>query len=121
MKDVSTLQAAINKRAEERLDRDLKGITIFFENNPILSRTGKNSIDEPFPELFEKRGDKMESVAPFWIFRFMSDRGGQRTSYFMAKLKEYFLPDYIKSETEDFINRIDRLENETNYLLDKSN
>lgn len=120
---ISTLQGSIDKRAEDKLDRDLKAICAFVEEHPILSRTGNSSKDEGFPVVYMQYGEgdklKYESTTFYWLFKFMSRQGGQSTSNYMQRLKAHLLPDYIKAETDEFLNRIDQLEEDTNYLLNK--
>ncbi len=100
MKDVKTLQELINERAEKRLNSDLSSLSKLIRDNPLLSPT-----DNPGLPNIQIEGDS-KPQKPFWFFEFNT-----RTSSnsFFNKVKDFWLPQYIAQETEDFIKKVDEL------------
>lgn len=98
--DVKNLQDIINSRAEKRLEGDIKAIWEMVYSNPLLQRN-----DADMPQLFIQAQSNGQIIykgsAPKWVF--------EPKSEFMKKLYEYYLPQYLKEESERFVQQVDEL------------
>lgn len=109
-----TVQAAINKLAEDRLKRDLTKISDFIQGNSLLNPSD-NSKERPSPQLFEKLSDDTyKGSTPYWVFQ--HKKNGSSSGY-MDKLFNYWLPVYIEQETKSFFERVDQLQANYEELL----
>lgn len=134
---VNSLQEVINKRASKRLIRDLLNLSEYISQNRLLY---SNELD--MPKLFIKNSDNPAllalidgekntkrvylqsefSSAPFHnMFAVSSSTSNPSVSGAFAKyLYSFWLPKYIEEETQTFIERIDDLKEDVEYLLDNS-
>jgi len=126
---INILQATINKRAEAKLDDDLAAIWKMVEEHDILSR----SNDMPTLKIETRPAKmmdgkvvepaKMESMTIRSILRYATN--GYRpvtyaSSVFMDQVRAALLPEYINKMTADFLARIDKLEEDVDYLKDNA-
>lgn len=111
MQTPETVQAIINKKAEQRLDKDLRDIYEFVSGNKILQKTDDKGNDaKPLPKLGMGKEELNTNTYPYWFF--------QSNKPYMMALQEHFLPIYIKKETEMFMQKIEELRNDVDVLLD---
>jgi len=105
---ISSLQERIEKRAQERLDKDLLALCSLIRDNRLLS---DNASEMP-RLLFSDANNPANSKAqiPYWLFEYSSDRGFLRRSDYMDRLREYWLPKYIDEETTEFLNKVGEIE-----------
>lgn len=129
-KDVGSLQVLINKRAEERLNNDLVALSKSIWENPLMNshdspklyfkKTGSETV-QAIREGFEKPervyliGDIITGSNTMNAWKI--GREFKRGEY-MEQLFQFWLPKYIEEETQIFINRINELEEQMEYLKD---
>lgn len=98
---VASLQAAIEKMAAQKLDKDLATLCCFIEDHPLLGMANKA------PTLVYEGN----ALTPYRMFRFLgSSYEGRRTpapSAYISKLREIWLPVYIERETEAILQAFD--------------
>lgn len=107
---VETLQEVINKRAFKRLDEDLDAIHQFISNNAILSRTWHNGRQKSMPTVGIKKGGEGKEVYIPFLFH--------PSSEFRKSVREYWEPEYIAEETRRFVNEVEKVRQDVDYLLD---
>jgi hypothetical protein len=123
---VDTLQATINKRAADRLDADLQAASKFIRENRLLSITSDNDHGMSAPSLsYEIRAEqdgqkaKVNTTQPYYIFKYEKSCGTIHSAWYMDRLREYWLPIYIEEETQMFVQKVDQVKEDVNYLLDR--
>lgn len=131
MQTTQTLQAHIDKRASSRLDADLEALCKLVREHSILGnvqdtmpklkylKTAAKPADghkAPEPEVWE-------TSDPYHLFRFEKDRynsGRFQSTTYMDALRAFLLPQYIERETKDFLEKIDTMKTELDYLSDNA-
>jgi hypothetical protein len=103
MEKVTNLQELINKRAEARLDAEFDKIMSFLSGNKLL---GSKPHDVPY--LYTKKEDRYFENRPLWAFN--------KNEPYGKLLKEFWLPIFIKEETENFMKKVDELDSEVQAL-----
>lgn len=106
---INNIQEIINKKAEQRLETDLAAISNFIRNNRITAQTAR--IDQKdCPDVFVLNSDKVyQPVKPYWLFN-----GG----IYYKQLIDFWLPIYIREESEKFINEVNNLSQNVKDLFD---
>lgn len=104
MKNLLNIQELIDKKAENRLTKDLDNMRSTIFTIPIL--TGRHATDSSFPDM-EFKGMKSK---PYWFFN-----DGQGSFY--KALYDFYLPIYKAEEAERFINEVNRLNENVNSLM----
>jgi hypothetical protein len=109
---VGTLQEAINKRAADRLDADLKAVATFMRENRIMSVTNSGFPNLTFDMIKAEDQEKpnRDTKPPYWAFQYeRSQSGFIKSSTFMDNVRAYWLPIYIQEETEGFMEKAAQL------------
>lgn len=115
-----TLQELINKKAIARLNSDLEALEILVNNTTILSEYARGRTGKEFP-LFSMviepdKNIKMSLTQFFHQSEVPTNRGLMNKA-----LYEYWLPIYMREETERFIQIVEKLETDVNNLLEVKN
>lgn len=128
-KKIQDIQTIIDRRAQAKLDADLMKMSETITNFPLFRNMNDGgSMPGIFGRVESKPG--FENETPVYkehsVYDFFSayqNRGGDPVKYsnYMAKLRAYWLTEYIQRETLDFFNRVDQLATSVNELLDAKN
>ena len=103
MEKIKNLQDLINEKAEYRLNIEIGKIAETIRNNDLLKTTNNPGLPDVLIE-----GGKNPYKKPYWFFAAESE--------FFEKVKAYWLPIYIKEETENFIKKVDELDSQIQDL-----
>lgn len=121
METVDSLQAIINKRAAAKLDTDLAAISTFVKENRILAQTDRGMPELTF-NLIRVAGEEpaTKKLTPFWLFQYAkSGMSNYSSSSYMDQLRALWLPVYIQEETALFVEKVDKVREDVDYLLDQ--
>lgn len=102
MKNITNIQDLVDKKAEIRLKKDLRDMRSAVLNIPVLCA----NTDSDFPDM-EFKGKKTK---PYWFFN-------EGDNSFYDALYEYWLPIYKSQEAHNFINEVERLNENVNELM----
>jgi hypothetical protein len=109
-KDTKTLQDMLAERASKRLNNDLRAISNTIRENRLLAAT-----DSPMPvlsyEISPAKGEQKANVKTNQVYWMLQD-----TSAFMDAVRAYWLPIYITEETENFMKKVDELDEQIQDL-----
>jgi len=105
-KEMKDLQALINKRAEERLDKDISDLCKVRSHRLLSNRYLLPNVRFADETISKDRMDLKELLYPGGIYT--------------KKLKEAWLPIYITEESELFLNRVEELESQVDDLLNRT-
>jgi hypothetical protein len=122
-KKVQDIQAVIEQRASNKLDKDMETMCNTVQRFDLL----RNIDDGQRPEVFAKypaEGTQAERYIGFSVpalFNGEVERNGNFSgSKWIKDLRNYWLTEYIQRETKDFFERLDRLENDVKDLMDST-
>lgn len=100
---VSSLQAAIEKRAAEKLDNALADLENVVRGHSLLMNSART------PNLSYKGEEK----PPYWMFKFLGENWGGKAqpnpSQFMADLRAMWLPVFIEQEVQELLACVDNM------------
>lgn len=99
--NTNTLQTALEKKAEERLAKDLRDFRMLIVNHPLFSNRGGENINVQIPKLKTTTPPEMSWVNTNLTSLLVYD------DYVYKQLKEYWLPIYIREETERFLANVE--------------
>lgn len=114
MIQMTSLQELINKRAEKKLDADLKSMDKVLSDAPLL-KPGRHLEGDDF--WFE--APMLELTVNDKAIQISMDRLLGKESRLRTLLKEYWLPVYIQRETKAFIGEHEELLSRLNELTNK--
>jgi hypothetical protein len=112
METMNTLQEVINKRAENRLEKDLADMGIMLGKNRLTAAINGSTLEtEKYPRLGIMVEGKRDEVVPFRTAFGADMQGNEPRVYgvYLKQLKDYWLPHYIAEETMTFLKRIDEI------------
>lgn len=110
----STLQELINSKAENRLKNDLKKLLSTLEDNRLL----RGSYDyKPKLAVVAERDESDSPVkhyAPDSLDRLLNPNFG----LLYKEMYENYLPIYIEQETKLFMEKVEKIQEDVNTLMD---
>lgn len=123
-KKIQDIQEIINQRAQKKLDADLLKMSETIRSFPLFRNMNDGgSMPGIYSRVESRQGHENETPVykEHTVYDFFSaweNRANDiRYSQYMTKLRAYWLTEYIQRETQDFFQKIDRLESDVNDLL----
>lgn len=109
--DTNTLQELINKKAEEKLEKDLNNLHQLLSKQVLFSGHGQGNKSIPQILVFNpQRTGETKHTAVFPSALLSSH------NVFSQQLKDYWLPVYTTRETEAFVREVQELSERVNDL-----
>lgn len=139
---VDSLQATINKQAEIRLRKDLWALSNSIKKNRLVIKNSGNKVPElmvvnpkadlqevkamaidgtdvigsSFKAISHKQIDVKDLPDVLYMYTDVVSMDGEGVSPYIRELFYYWLPFYIEEETKAFIDRIDKIQEDVDYL-----
>lgn len=113
---IPSLQEAIENRAAQKLAKDLLELSNFVRTNKFLSDQSNGAPKLFYKTVLREKDYEIENF-PYWVFEFSyekrsfeSNKLEPRGSIFMKDLFYRFLLEYIKQETDNFLQLVEEVE-----------
>lgn len=126
-RDIKDLQKLIEQRAADKLAKDLFAIADRISKEVLLQPHRVNgSVDGKFPELaYTMSTTKPKVYTEESNARLFGAQAQQYTGYniwgvYLKQLQEYWLPIYIERESKEFLEKLDKVKEDVDYLLDNA-
>lgn len=110
-----TLQELINKKAEERLDKELQDLYYYVNSNRLLNRTNKTDWRAKLTFTWKDTEENKELSATDTLDRLLVANWG----FLRRELKKQLLPEYIEEITQEFVAKVESLRAEIDQLYNQ--
>lgn len=118
-REIKDLQKLIEERASQELLKDLLELSKTMDAQTLLN------VDSDGPILaYDRKQDRnipaWEPSYTFDLYNFSVQYGmsASNLSPFMRQLYDHWLPKYIEAKSKEFLEKLDQVQQDVNYLLD---
>lgn len=120
-RDIKDLQKLIEERATERLEVDLIALGKLVEKHPLLG------VGDDGPQLAynvdygkivnERKVVRYETQSIGRLFGATYYNQDHLWGEYLKQLRQFWLPKYIEEESKAFLDKLDQIQNDVDYLL----